>query len=469
MNTPNKSLFRKYDIRGIYQDTLSESDAELVGKALGTHLVRQGLKSIVVGQDNRPSSEPLTKSLVKGLLSTGINVTDTGIAMTPLVYFYTSVKPFDAGVMVSGSHNPANHNGIKMCYKKARPLFGDEIIELYDLIKAEDFEQGEGQYEEQELFPLYLEYLKKSFSFSKDTQIVINAGNGTAAYFAPKIFKELGCVVVELDCEPDSSYPNGVPNPERVSFMKKLSDKVNEVQADMGFGFDTDVDRFGVVDENGKVYSSDKLLFLYSEDILEGVNGATIVYDVKCTELLKSHISSLGGVPKMMQTGHVFFKEALRAGAVMGAEFSGHMYFGGSYFGFDDGIYAACKFIEIYESRKGKVSEILGKYPTYYHSSEIKIPCPDEIKMEVIDRIVKDLMEDPSIQSVANIDGARVNITTTGWFLIRASNTSAKLTAMVEGVDEAEANEMVVKLKNILQKYDGLDLSNMDKVEIHVF
>ncbi len=462
-----KSIFRQYDIRGIYPDTLDEEGAEEIGKALGTYLVDKGSSKVVVGRDNRISSPTLSKHFIDGLLATGCSVTNIGLAITPLIHFLTCTQDFTAGVMITASHNPKNYNGFRLDYKNAAPLYGEDIEEIHEIIKNETYEYSKGLYFEQDLVHHYIEYLKKRFTFSKRHKIVLDCGNGASSPIAPVVFEALGCEVVSLYCDLDSDFPHGIPDPENPLFMDVLESAVKENNADAGFAFDTDVDRFGLVDNTGSSYEADKLLLLYAQHALSKKPGGTVVFDVKATGVLSKIINSLGGVPKMIRTGHPYFSEEIARGALLGGEYSGHIFFGGEYFGFDDGIYAACKVLEIMDSSSKKIFELMSVFPKMYHSSEIKISCPDEIKYGLIDTVVANLSQVHDVLSVISVDGVRVQVTDTGWYLIRPSNTTPRLSVRVEGVDEAEVNLMLGRVRAELSNFEILDLTPLNSAEIY--
>ncbi|HLB51768.1 hypothetical protein A3F07_01065 [candidate division WWE3 bacterium RIFCSPHIGHO2_12_FULL_38_15] len=458
-----ESIFRTYDIRGIYPTELNEEAAYSIGLALGTLLSCKNIKNIVVGRDNRESSPSLCKSLIKGLLETGRNITDVGITLTPVIHFYTCTQDFDAGINVTASHNPKEFNGFRIDYRDAYSFYGDDIKNLYRFVKNGTVTEGKGIYKVADLFPRYKNYLKSRFNYESDTKVVIDCGSGASSNIAPQIFDDLGVKTVPIYCHLDSSFPHGVPDPENPLFMDDLEKKVLEEEADVGFALDTDGDRFGVVDEEGRSYSNDKVLLLFADYGVKEIKGKTVVYDVKSSQIVNDYLLEIGAVPKMIRTGHPFFTEEVKKGAVLGAELSGHVFFGDGEYGYDDGMFAACKIVEIMQKSGKKLSELLSKYPKTFNTHEIKATCSDEEKFKIIKEISDKLSKEA--YSVIKIDGVRVNITKTGWFLIRASNTSPYLSIRIEGNSKSEAQLMLDTVDSILSVFN-VNMDNLKKAEI---
>lgn len=468
-NNINPSIFRTYDIRGVVPVDLNEEISELIGKALGTYSIRENLgKKIVVGEDNRPSSPSLSKAFIKGVLSTGCDVTYVGLSLTPIIHYLTCVRDFSFGVNVTASHNPKEYNGYRIDSSNATPFYGDDLQELYKIIQKGEFVKGNGTLIEEDLFPLYLEYLKKRFAFKKSTKIVIDCGNGSPSKFAPIIFEALGCNVVPMYCELDSSYPHGMPNPEDRLHMDNLAMHVVEGKADVGFAFDTDGDRFGLVDNTGNILDTDKILLMFSEEMLKDYPGSTVLFDVKCSGLVNNTVTHLGGVPKMLRTGHPFYVGEIKKGAILGAEFSGHVFFGGDHYGYDDGIFAACKAIEFFERGDKSFYDMFRKYPVRYHTGEITLNCSDTIKFQIIDDVINVAKLIEHVHNVITLDGVRVEVTKTGWFLIRASNTTPKISIRIEGIDNIEARSMIHTVHELLSKYDQIDLEPLEESVIYI-
>ena len=463
---PGKSIFRAYDIRGIYPLEINENYALLIGKALGTFFVRKGFGKCVVGCDDRSSSPSILENLINGLLNTGVDVTDTGLTLTPAIHYLTFHNDFDFGINVTASHNPKEYNGFRIDYAGARPFFGDDVTDLYNLIKKNDFEapRERGVYTKRDLADEYINYFIKTFKFTKKLRVVIDCGNGAVSKFGKEIFESTGCEVLQVRCELDSEFSKGMPNPEDKKFMKELSKQVKVLKADLGFAFDADGDRFGVVDECGNIYENDKIMLLIAENILNTHPGERVYYDIKCSGVVESEIKRMGGVPIMIRTGHPFFVEHVRKDGLIGCELSGHMYFKhGNDVAYDDGIYAACRVLEVLDNKNKSLSLLMNKYPKRFHSDEIKVKCPDDLKFLIIDDIKSNLQN--SGHKFLNIDGVRASVTDTDWFLIRASNTSPYLSIRMEGLEPARVWAMREIILSILRKYH-LDMSELKKAKI---
>lgn len=457
MQIPAK-IFRDYDIRGIYPTDLNEKSSFLIGKSLGKVFYSKNIKNIVVGRDDRASSPELSKSLMKGLLSTGVNCTYIDITLTPIIHFLTCQGNFDGGIMVTASHNPKEFNGFRIDLKNAVPFYGDELKNLLNIINTGDFPSGEGIYEEANLSRNYLNFMKGNFSYSRKMKVVIDCGSGASSFIAPKLFTELGLEVVPVYCSYDSNFRQGVPDPENPIFLEDLKEEVLKNKADIGFGFDTDGDRFGFVDELGNSYTTDFALLLFSEFSLRDAKVKKVLYDIKCSKVLEDLIPGFGGEVAMIRTGHPYFVESTLAGEVaLGAEYSGHVFFSDRYFGYDDGIYAACRSLEILDKTGKKLSELMSKYPVRFSTPEIKLPCADEDKFVIADTLKGLIAQSNKVSKTISIDGVRAELSETGWFLIRASNTSPYLSTRFEGKDKEEVSFLI--------KYLLLHLSGFEKID----
>lgn len=464
-----KSIFRAYDIRGIYEKDLNEDVAKNIGKAYGTHLIRKLKKaskvSVVIGCDSRKSSPILKKAFIEGLVSTGCDVTDVGISLTPVIHFLTCVFEFDGGIEVTASHNPRQYNGFRLDYANASSFLARDITDLYNLAKDNDFiladETNFGKISKKDLFEHYLNFLKKQFSFSKDLKIIIDCGYGATGYFVERIFSELGANARTVFCRPNNDFPLGVPDPEKEEFMKSLQDAVLANKADIGFAFDEDSDRFGVIDEKGNLYNNDMIILFFAKYLLAKNSKGKVIYDVKSSELISDFVTKWGGEPKMLKTGHTYFSEEMKKGALLGGEFSGHMYFGDKYFGYDDGIYAACRMIEILSSPGVSLSKVMSGFPKRIGSSEIKVTCSDDEKFDIVKKITAQLAnKSAEFDNITTIDGVRAKVSKSGWFLIRASNTSPYLSIRAEGESKEELNLILQGISDLLKPY-ALDLSSL--------
>lgn len=445
----NPVIFREYDIRGIVGKDLTEMVVEHLGKAYGTYVRRSGLRDVVIGRDGRTSSVGFQEAMTKGILSTGCNVTDIGLCPTPVVYFSIFHLDKNGGIAVTGSHNPPDYNGFKICVGK-ETIYGKQIQVLRTLIENTDYEKGSGKRYSYNIIPDYLNFLRKNTKIHGPIKVVIDAGNGVTGITAPKILEDMGCKVFPLYCEVDGSFPNHIPDPTIVENLKDLIGKVKEVKADVGFAFDGDGDRLGVVDENGNILWGDRLLMIFSRDILKRNPGAKIIGEVKCSQLLFDDIKKHGGQPIMWKVGHSLIKSKLREEkALLAGEMSGHIFFKDRYFGFDDAVYACLRLLEILTKNGQKLSEILADVPKVYSTPEIRTECPEQIKFKVVERAQSYFIK--HYDSIT-IDGVRI-VFDDGWALIRASNTQPVLVLRFEATSKERLEEIKRMVEEKLQGF----------------
>ena len=460
--TISKSIFRNYDIRGVYPRDFDDSSAYILGKALGSDFFQRSVKTVVVGRDDRESSPALAKSFIKGLLSTGRDITYIDITLTPIIHYLTCAKGFDAGVMVTASHNPKDYNGFRIDLANAKPFFGPDIENLYQITESEKFVKGKGHYYEENLSLDYMNFIKSRFSIKKDFKIVIDCGSGATSLIAPQVFSQMGFRVVPVYCSYDKNFPHGVPDPENPLFIDDLKSKVAENKADLGIGFDTDGDRVGIVDEKGESYSVDKVALPLAAKILTEHPHGKIVFDVKCSQLLEELIPAMGGQFEMIRTGHSYFTEKVLSGeAVMGVEFAGHMYFGDKYYGYDDGIYAALRVLELLDLSGISLSEVMSPFPKRVSSAELKLGCLDEQKFAVVGEVINRVKNMHGIKDIRLIDGVRANVSKNGWFLIRASNTSPYLSVRLEAESNKELTKIAEAVFLLLKGFEFVDTSEL--------
>jgi len=436
-------IFREYDIRGIVGDDLTEEVVNLVGKAFGTYIQKGGGKKIVVGRDVRLSSEMFDHALSRGILSTGCDVISIGEVPTPVVYFSMFNLPVEGGVVVTASHNPKEFNGLK--FRKGHfSFYGDGIQELRKIIEAKKFKEGKGKLVKEDNRQAYLEEIKERIDLKKGLKVVIDAGNGTTGPIAPKLFRDLGCEVTELYCDPDGNFPHHLPDPTVPRYMEDLTERVKEEQADLGIGYDGDGDRIGVIDNRGEMIWGDKLLILYARDILED-KKTPVVFDVKCSQALIDEIERCGGKAVMSRTGYPLVQAKMRKSqALLGGEMSGHMYFADNYFGFDDAIFASLRLVEVMSKGNKTLSELMSDIPEYYATPEIRADCPDEDKFEVVKEL-KSFFEKK--YDTINIDGIRI-LFGDSWALIRPSNTQPVIVLRFE----ARTKERLEEIKELIGK-----------------
>lgn len=462
----NPQIFREYDIRGIPGTDYDEEFAGLLGRAFGTMLLERGIAKAAVGRDCRLSSPGLASALKAGLRSTGVDVVDVGMCATPLLYFAVHHLDLLAGIQVTGSHNPADHNGFKIVCGKAT-IYGDDIRDLARRIDDGQFAQGEGVESGYAITPAYCGFMKEHFgAAAKGLKVVVDSGNGTAGPVAPRVYRDMGCEVTELFSEPDGTFPNHHPDPTVEANLAALIDTVRTTGADLGVAFDGDSDRVGVVDGEGRILWGDEMMVLFARDILVRNPGAVVVSEVKCSQRLYDDIEAHGGKGIMWKAGHSLLKAKMReTGALLGGEMSGHLFFADRYFGFDDGIYAGARMIEILARSGRSVSEMLSDLPSTVYTPEIRVPCSDEHKFRLAEAAQARFRE--LGYSIVDVDGVRV-LFEHGWGLIRASNTQPILVLRFEASDEVSLARYRKLVEGELEKLrDELGVPSGDAAATH--
>lgn len=443
------SIFREYDIRGIAGRDLNAEFAECLGKAYAQYIskntpVKPGRPlTVSVGWDCRLTGGEYSAALVKGLRSAGLDVVRLGVCPTPLTYFSIFHLELDGGIMVTGSHNPADYNGFKICVGKGT-LHGHQIQELRALMEKIAAGQGsaatrEGSVKDHAIIPDYVDYVAAHARDIKPKTVVLDAGNGTASTVAPLLFEKLGAKVIPLFCELDGRFPNHHPDPTVPANLKDLVEAIRREKADFGVAFDGDSDRIGLVDETGRIIFGDELMVLFSRDVLATNPGATIISEVKSSHKLYNDIAARGGKPIMWKTGHSLIKSKMKeTHAALAGEMSGHIFFADRYFGFDDAIYAATRVLEIASKAKGPVSSLLADLPKTISTPEIRVDCEEEKKFKLVDETKRLLAGKHKIN---DIDGVRVEFGD-AWGLVRASNTQPVLVLRFEAPSEARLDEV---------------------------
>ena len=449
-------IFREYDIRGTYPEELNEETVTLLGKALGTYYRKNNAKKITLGRDCRLSSPQLSKWLKQGLLSTGIDILELGIVPTPLVYFSLHVlEDVDGGIQITGSHNPPEFNGFKICLGK-ETIYGEEIQKIKDICKSGEFIKGEGKLSQADIVEKYISYVVDNIKpgpYKK--KVVVDGGNGTACEVAVRIYKELGFDVIPLFCEPDGNFPNHHPDPTIPENLTQLIERVKNEKADLGIAFDGDGDRIGVVDHEGNIIWGDQLMIIFSRALLKRYRGGKIIGEVKCSQILYDEIEKNGGEPIMWKTGHSLIKKKMKEeGALLAGEMSGHLFFAERYFGYDDAIYAGARLLEILSTTEESITQMLSDLPKMVNTPEIRIDCPDEIKFNIVSDIAKEFKNEG--YKVVDVDGARV-IFEDGWGLIRASNTQPVLVLRFEAKDKERLDKIQQIFREKLKK-KGINL-----------
>jgi len=442
------SIFRAYDIRGIVGDTLNTDIAYRIGQAVGSQATAQEEKGVVVGADGRLSSPELSAALIQGIRDSGQDVINIGTVPTPLVYFATHCIEANSGVMITGSHNPADYNGFKIVIGGVT-LADDSIQALYQRIVTNDFSSGNGDLDNVDVIDHYIEHINNDIALAKSLKVVLDCGNGVAAAVAPQLMDSLGCTVIPLYCEIDGTFPNHHPDPGKPENLQDLIAAVAEHKADIGLAFDGDGDRLGVVTNQGEIIWPDRLLMLFAKDVASRNPGADIIYDVKCSRRLSGLISNFGGRPIMWKTGHSLIKaKMIETGALLAGEMSGHIFFKERWFGFDDGIYSAARLLEILGSETRDAQTLFDDFPDDFSTPEINIQVTDESKFTLVDQLQKKAQFDGA--DVSTIDGIRADYNN-GWGLIRASNTTPVLVLRFGAEDEASLANIQTLFKDQLQ------------------
>ena len=447
----NSEIFRAYDIRGIAGKELTEEGIFYIGKAIGTLVLSEGRKSLLTARDGRISGPSLLRSFQEGVLASGCNVTDLGLVPTPLLYFATFKTKITDGVMLTGSHNPKNYNGLKIVINK-KSMASQKIEEIKNMILNDNYLNGSGEMSKLEIKKDYLMELQEKIKLNSKLKVCLDCGNGVGGLVAPDAFKILGINLIEMFSNVDGEFPNHHPDPSNLENLKDLQNKVLETNSDLGIALDGDGDRVGLVDNKGEVIFPDTYMMLLAEDVLGKHRSGSIVYDIKCSNNLKNVILNSNGTPVVSRTGHSYIKsKIIEENALLGGEMSGHIFFNDDWYGFDDGIYSALRLIEILSKRKSSPHQIFANYPKNYSTPEINIPISDKRKFEIIDRL-KPIVNKNEYKLV-DIDGIRLEKENC-WGLIRASNTSPNLVLRFEGKSEQDLNEIKNYFKEILSKID---------------
>lgn len=447
----NPNIFRQYDVRGIVGEDLDESMAFALGRGFAAFLKKRGSGgAVAVGRDNRPSGLALRNGLVRGLTDSGVDVIDIGVVPTPLLYWSLHHEPVVAGIQITGSHNPPEYNGFKMCLGSAS-IHGAGIQEIYNLITANEFPQGRGSVRDVEVINRYIEDIASrvghiSHQDGSPMRVVYDCGNGAGALVAPQLFSALGVDAIGLYTESDGTFPNHHPDP---TIPENLADCIAEVRstgAELGIAFDGDADRIGVVDRNGRIIWGDQLLIVYARDVLTRTgSGQSIIFDVKCSQSLSDAVRIAGGVPVMWKTGHSLIKERMKElNAPLAGEMSGHMFFSEGFYGHDDAIYAAARLLRILADSGKTIDELLSDVPQFVSTPEIRIDTDDRTKFDVMSKAVPHFS---ASYDVIDVDGVRV-LFGDGWGLLRASNTQPIIVARYEA-------ETAERLEHIRQTMEG--------------
>lgn len=437
-------VFREYDIRGIVGTEITDHDVSELGKAFGTYMSDQGKRRVVVARDCRLSSDRYRDLLVGGMLSAGMDIVDVGVCPTPLFYFAIRHLDREGGIVVTASHNPPEYNGFKIC-NGFDTISGNEIQKLRLIIDSRRYAAGEGVRECYDIFTPYIDFVAGNINLKRTLRVGIDAGNATGGPVALAVLKKLGCDVYPLYCEMDGTFPNHEPDPTIMENLDDLRELVVGERLDVGIAYDGDCDRLGVIDHRGEVVYGDKLMIIFAREILARNPGAVFISEVKCSKTLYDDIERGGGKALMWKTGHSLIKAKMKeVNAALAGEMSGHMFFKDRYFGFDDGIYASCRLLEILSGTDKRIPDLLDGVPMTYTTPEIRVDCPDEIKFEVVNRARKEFLS--RNLHVIDVDGARI-VFADGWGLVRASNTQPVLVLRYE----AETPERLEQIRGLIE------------------
>lgn len=446
----NANIFRAYDIRGVVTTDLRPDIVFLIGRALAT--LYPTCQQVVVGRDGRLSSQDLADQLIAGLRAGGTDVIDVGEVPTPVLYYATHALKTGSGLMVTGSHNPPEYNGIKMVMAE-KTLFGDLIQEIFNCIQTNDFCTGSGALEKIDVLDDYVSVINQDITLQRPLKIAIDCGNGVAGPAALKLFAQLGCEVTPLYCDVDGTFPNHHPNPSELDNLKDLINSVCEKQLDLGLAFDGDGDRVGIVDETGEVLYADRQMMLYAEDVLSRNPGAEVIFDVKSSRNLARHIEQAGGKATMWKTGHSFIKNKMKeTGALLAGEMSGHIFFKERWFGFDDGLYSAARMLEILTTQGLTASQRFALLPNDVSTPEITLKLDEDGAQH---RFVEKFVAEATFEGaqLTTIDGVRADFNY-GWGLVRASNTTPAIVIRFEAVNSDKLAQLQRDFKKQLLATD---------------
>jgi len=446
----NNSIFREYDIRGIAGKDLNHEVVEMIGLSFGSMIIENGLKKISIGRDCRKSSDWIFDSLSKGIIRTGVDIIDLGLVTTPVLYFSLYGLDVDGGIMITASHNPPNYNGFKAAIGKD-VLSSKQIQDLKDKIIGRSFRISEtkGQIVKFDIYELYMADIVKNIKISRKLRVGVDCANTPVGLFAKDVLTSAGCEVFELFPEPDGNFPNHHPDPSVEDNLRDLINLVKEEKLDIGIAFDGDADRLGVINEKGVLIYSDMILLLLARSVLKENPGAKIIGEVKCSKNLFDDIRRNGGIPIMWKTGHSNIKRKIKEEkAPLAGELSGHIFFSDRHHGYDDALYAALRLIEIISNQKDSISNMLKDIPKMYSTPEIRIDFAENEKFVIVDKLIQSIKdENLGLYNLVTVDGIRLE-NSSGWALVRASNTQPALTIRFE----AESEEKLKDMKNYISK-----------------
>jgi len=458
----DKNIFRAYDIRGKAisdKPQITEEFALQLGKALGTYFLRRNMTNFACARDGRLTSESLQSALIQGLVSTGIQVTNLGLSPSPMFYFAVCQPEFDCGCVVTASHNPKDDNGFKIVSNGAHSVWGDELQKIYQLILDQDYEVADTTLDvaQASVFDRYVSKLHTLLDLKRPLKVVLDTGNGIAGPFVDKIFNHPMIDLHVIFQDIDGNFPNHPANPEKAANMMDLSKKVVELGADIGFGFDGDADRLGIVDQNGKFYTCDLLLMVLAEDFLSRNPGEVVIFDTKVSKVVENKIVEYGGKPFRYMTGHSLIEKQMHQDNIkFGGEISGHYFFGENYYGFDDAFLGALRFLSIFSTKEHAVSGFFDKLPHVFVTPEVRIDCADDHKFAVVEETIKNFESQFSLKT---LDGMFLEFNDHTWGVCRASNTAGQLTLRFESQSKQDLFVVIDLISDFLDTYDFLDVT----------
>lgn len=450
MKTISEHIFRGYDIRGIYGEDLDEEVAYKIGKGFGSYIQDLGKTKAIVGRDNRASSETLEKALIDGILSTGVDVVSIGLVTTPMYYYSWEKLGIYSALMITASHNPKEYNGFKFAFDESGNAFGEKIQEFRRYIEKEDFKEGQGTLSTEDVREDYLKLVASSISFGdKKLKVVVDPGNGTGCVIVKDVFNMFNIDVSYICDVSDANFPNHHPDPGAEKNLEMLKAEVKRTNADLGLALDGDADRIGVVDERGNYISPDMFMIIIWRDIINKVDNKCALFDVKCTKAIADEMKKLGGSTCMYRVGNSYIKAKMKEGDfAFGGELSGHMFFRDRWPGFDDGIYAGLRLVEILTKTDKKASELLDGVSKYYSTPEIKIKSTEEEKYKLVEKVKQYAIEKG--YEICSIDGVRVEFEDS-WMLARATQTGPDVSLRFEAKTEERLNELQEEFRKVIE------------------
>ncbi len=459
-------MFGSYDIRGIFNKNLTLNVAELIGKASGTYFLEKKINKVYLGRDNRISGQALFDSFANGFLSTGCNLVDLGIIMTPMAYYAWHEFNAQGSGSITASHNPAEYNGFKLTVQK-RSMRGEDYQEILKIAKNKTFNKGAGQLSKLDLWPKYKQKIVSSIKLKRPVKVAVDTGNGTCSLFAPELLKDLGCKLVELFTKSDGSFPNHEPYPQKQEIYTKLKKTMQTSDCEIGLAFDGDGDRVGIYDKSGNFIQNDVLAMLFIRDVLKHNPGANVVMGISTSMAVLEDIKNHGGNPEFARTGYPWVTKKMKeVDALFGGEISGHFFFKDRYYGFDDACYAASRIIELISQTDKPIASMLTDVPLYLSTPEFRVSVPkSKDKFQVIKALIKDLKSEFSDANILDIDGIRFTFKDNSWGLLRASSTEPRLTGRAEAKDQKRLDQLKDLLKTKLKQHGQIDLDWSNPLE----